>query len=34
LDLSDPDYDTLPIGHFEPMLRRVFAAPKRTESEA
>jgi predicted HD phosphohydrolase len=29
----DPDYDTLPIEHFEPMLRRVFAAPKWTECE-
>jgi predicted HD phosphohydrolase len=27
----DPDYDTLPLEHFEPMLRRVFAAPKWTE---
>ena len=30
----DPDYDTLPIAYFEPMLRRVFAAPKRTEHGA
>jgi len=30
----DPDYDTLPIEHFEPMLRRVFAAPKWTETDA
>jgi hypothetical protein len=27
----DPDYDTLPIAFFEPMLRRVFGAPKWTE---
>ncbi len=26
----DPDHDTLPIAYFEPMLRRVFAAPKWT----
>ncbi|MBW2715720.1 MAG: HD domain-containing protein [Deltaproteobacteria bacterium] len=30
----DPEYDTLPIEHFEPMLRRVFAAPKWTEPGA
>ena len=30
----DPDYDTRPIAFFEPMLRRVFAAPKRTDYEA
>lgn len=24
----DPDYDTLPLEHFEPMVRRVFALPK------
>jgi len=24
----DPDYDTEPLSNFEPMLRRVFAAPK------
>ena len=24
----DPDYDTLTLAHFEPMLRRVFARPK------
>lgn len=23
----DPDYDTLPLEHFEPMLRRLFARP-------
>ncbi len=27
----DPDYDTLALEHFEPMLRRVFAKPKWTE---
>ena len=26
----DPDYDTLPLEHFEPMLRKVFAAPKQS----
>jgi predicted HD phosphohydrolase len=26
----DPDYDTAPLAFFEPMLRRVFAAPKRS----
>jgi predicted HD phosphohydrolase len=26
----DPAYDTLPLDHFEPMLRRVFAAPKKS----
>ncbi len=30
----DPEYDTLSIEYFEPMLRRVFAAPKWTESGA
>jgi predicted HD phosphohydrolase len=29
----DPNFDTLPLEYFEPMVRRVFAAPKRTESE-
>jgi len=24
----DPDYDTLPLGYFEPMLRRVVSVPK------
>ncbi|WP_088319240.1 HD domain-containing protein [Kineosporia sp. R_H_3] len=24
----DPDYDTLPVEHFEPVLRRVVAAPR------
>jgi predicted HD phosphohydrolase len=27
----DPDYDTLPLETFEPMLRRVFEKPKWTE---
>lgn len=26
----DPAYDTLPLEHFEPLLRTVFAAPKRS----
>jgi predicted HD phosphohydrolase len=26
----DPDYDTLPLEAFEPMVRRVFASPKRS----
>jgi predicted HD phosphohydrolase len=26
----DPQYDTLPLEHFEPMVRKVFAAPKRS----
>jgi predicted HD phosphohydrolase len=26
----DPGYDTLPLEHFEPMVRRVFSAPKRS----
>lgn len=25
----DPDYDTLPLAHFEPMIERIFAAPRR-----
>ena len=25
----DPDYDTLPLDHFEPLVRRTFAAPQR-----
>lgn len=24
----DPEYDTLPLSHFEPMLHRIFARPK------
>jgi len=30
----DPDYDTLPLAHFEPMLRRVFSAPRWSEYES
>jgi predicted HD phosphohydrolase len=26
----DPDYDTLPLEHFEPLVRQVMAAPKRS----
>jgi len=26
----DPAYDTLPLEHFEPMVKRVFSAPKRS----
>ena len=26
----DPGYDTLPLAHFEPMVRKVFAAPKQS----
>ncbi|HWV10918.1 MAG TPA: phosphohydrolase, partial [Pseudomonas sp.] len=26
----DPDFETLPLSFFEPMLRRVFAQPKNT----
>jgi predicted HD phosphohydrolase len=25
----DPDYDTLPLEHFEPLVRQTFAAPRR-----
>jgi predicted HD phosphohydrolase len=25
----DPDYDSFPLKHFEPLIRKVFAAPKR-----
>jgi predicted HD phosphohydrolase len=25
----DPEYDTLPLSHFEPMIERVFASPRR-----
>src|SRR5215208_6939064 len=25
----DPEYDTLPLAHFEPMIERVFASPRR-----
>lgn len=30
----DPNYDTLPLAHFEPMLERVFAAPRRLSQGA
>ena len=26
----DPDYDTLPLEHFEPLVHQVFAAPRKT----
>ncbi len=26
----DPDYDTLPLEHFEPAVRALFASPKRS----
>ena len=26
----DPEYDTLPLAHFEPLVRKVFAAPKQS----
>ncbi len=26
----DPEYDTLPLAHFEPIVRKVFAAPKQS----
>ena len=26
----DPGYETLPLEHFEPMVRRLFQAPRRT----
>ena len=26
----DPEYETLPLAHFEPMVRKVFAAPKQS----
>ena len=29
----DPAYDTLPLEHFEPMIERVFAAPRRKLSQ-
>jgi hypothetical protein len=29
----DPAYDTLPLAHFEPMIERVFAAPRRKLSQ-
>ena len=30
----DPAYESLPIEHFEPMVRRVFAEPRYLEAEA
>ncbi|MDH5307416.1 MAG: HD domain-containing protein [Myxococcales bacterium] len=30
----DPDYDTLPLEHFEPLLRRVLREPRWSELEA
>ena len=29
----DPAYDTLPLAHFEPMIERVFAAPRRQQAQ-
>jgi predicted HD phosphohydrolase len=29
----DPAYDTLPFAHFEPMIERVFAAPRREKAQ-
>jgi predicted HD phosphohydrolase len=29
----DPAYDTLPFEHFEPMIERVFAAPRRQQAQ-
>jgi predicted HD phosphohydrolase len=29
----DPEYDTLPLSHFEPSIDRIFARPKRSLSE-
>lgn len=29
----DPGYDSLPVEHFEPMVRRVFAEPRHLESD-
>jgi predicted HD phosphohydrolase len=28
----DPDYDTLPLAYFEPMIERVFAEPRKSQS--
>jgi len=25
----DPEYETLPLSHFEPMIERFFASPRR-----
>lgn len=30
----DPEYDTLPLSHFEPMIERVFAQPKAVAGSA
>ena len=30
----DPEYDTLPLAHFEPMIDRVFAAPRREAAQS
>jgi predicted HD phosphohydrolase len=30
----DPEYDTLPLAHFEPMIERVFAAPRRESARS
>ena len=29
----DPAYDTLPLAHFEPMIERLFAAPRRQQAQ-
>src|SRR5690242_2901570 len=29
----DPAYDTLPLAHFEPMIERIFAAPRRHQAQ-
>lgn len=29
----DPEYDTLPLSHFEPMIDRVFASPRRESAQ-
>lgn len=30
----DPEYDTLPLSHFEPMIERVFASPRREMAQS
>ncbi|MGA9769839.1 MAG: HD domain-containing protein [Blastocatellia bacterium] len=30
----DPEYDTLPLAHFEPMIERLFASPQREAARA
>jgi predicted HD phosphohydrolase len=30
----DPDYDTLPLSYFEPMIERVFARPRRNVAQS